>query len=212
MRNFYRGVMYCIGLVILSLGIILNTKTGLGVSPIISIAYSISKIGDINLGTTTLCIYILCVAGQIALRGKRFRAFDLLQLPMSVVFSWVINVFNNMININSNNLVVNLLLLAAAIILTGIGVAITVQMNFVPNAADGLTQAFGEKIGTSLGLAKNIIDVASVSITLIIGMIFAGKVIGVGIGTLAAVLGVGRAIALFNTLFKKRMLALVSYQ
>lgn len=212
MRNFYRGVVYCIGLVILSLGIILNTKTGLGVSPIISIPYSISKVWNINLGTTTLCIYILCVAGQMALRGKRFRTFDLLQIPMSVVFSWAINVFNNMLNINSNNFVLNLLLLAAAIMLTGIGVAITIQMNFVPNAADGLTQAFGEKIGTSLGLAKNIIDVASVSITVLIGIVFAGKVIGIGIGTLAAVLGVGRAIALFNALFKKRMLALVSYE
>jgi uncharacterized membrane protein YczE len=131
---------------------------------------------------------------------------------MSVVFSWAINVFNNMLNINSNNFVLNLLLLAAAIMLTGIGVAITIQMNFVPNAADGLTQAFGEKIGTSLGLAKNIIDVASVSITVLIGIVFAGKVIGIGIGTLAAVLGVGRAIALFNALFKKRMLALVSYE
>lgn len=210
MKKFYRGMMYCIGLLILALGIILNTKTGLGVSPIISIPYCISKVWRISLGNATLCLYILCVAGQIILRGNRFRPFDLLQIPMSIVFSWVINIFNDMIRINNSSMVLNLLLLVAAIILTGIGVAISVEMNFVPNAADGLAQAVGERLRTSLGFGKNLLDVSCVLITVAIGLIFAGKIIGIGLGTLAAVLGVGRAVALSNLLFKEKMLALVS--
>lgn len=210
MKNFYRGLMYCIGLIILALGIILNTKTGLGVSPIISIPYSISKIWKINLGNSTLCIYILCVAGQALLRGKKFRIFDLLQIPMSIAFSWIINIFNNMININCDSLIKNMILLLIAIILTGIGAALSIEMRIVPNAADGLTQALGERIGKGLGFAKNIIDISSVLITVIIGMIFTGNVIGIGIGTLVAVLGVGRVIALVNWLFKNQMLALVN--
>lgn len=210
MSKYYRGAVYCAGLVILSLGIILNTKTGLGVSPIISIPYSVSNIWKLNLGNSTLCIYILCVFGQMLLRGKKFRSFDLLQIPMSVVFSRVINFFNDMINININNLFINLILLGVAIMLTGIGVVMTVEMNFVPNSADGLTQALAERIGTSLGLAKNIIDITSVLITITIGLLSVGKVVGIGLGTLAAVVGVGRSIALVNMLFRKRMLALVS--
>ncbi|AGY77796.1 YczE/YyaS/YitT family protein [Clostridium autoethanogenum] len=209
MKRFYRGMMYCIGLVILALGIILNTKTGLGVSPIISIPYSISKIWNINLGNATMCIYILCVAGQAALRGKEFRPFDLLQVPMSIVFSRIINIFNDMIVINCDNLIMNLLLLAAAIILTGIGAYITVQMKIVPNAADGFTQALAERTKKGLGLAKNITDISSVMITVIIGLVCAGKIVGIGIGTLVAVIGVGRAIALTNMLFGKKMIALV---
>lgn len=210
MKKLCRAVMYCIGLVILAVGIILNTKTGLGVSPIISIPYCISNIWGMNLGNATLCVYILCVMGQMVLRGKKFRYFDLLQIPMSVVFSIVINVFNDMIIINFDNLGFRLLLLAAAIILTGIGVAISVEMKFVPNAADGLTQALAEKMNKGLGFAKNMVDVVSVTITLLIGLTFGGKVIGIGIGTLAAVLGVGRSIALVSMLFKKQMSALVN--
>ncbi|AZV56479.1 DUF6198 family protein [Clostridium sp. AWRP] len=209
MKKFYRGMMYCIGLVILALGIILNTKTGLGVSPIISIPYSISKIWNINLGNATMCIYILCVAGQAALRGKEFRPFDLLQVPMSIVFSRIINIFNDMIVINCDNLIMNLLLLAVAIMLTGIGAYITVQMKIVPNAADGFTQALAERTKKGLGLAKNITDISSVIITVVIGLVCAGKVVGIGIGTLVAVIGVGRAIALTNMLFGKKMIALV---
>ena len=40
----FRGLFYAAGLLILALGLTLNTKTGLGVSPIISVAYSISVI------------------------------------------------------------------------------------------------------------------------------------------------------------------------
>lgn len=112
MNKLYRISMYCIGLLILALGIVMNTKTGLGVSPIISIPYSISEIFGINLGNATLCIYILCILGQIALRGKRFRTYDLLQLPMSVVFSRIINFFNDILTANSNNLAMNLIMLA----------------------------------------------------------------------------------------------------
>ncbi len=210
MKKCCRGVMYCIGLLMLALGIILNAKTGLGVSPIISIPYCISNIWKINLGNATLCVYILCVVGQMALRGKKFRPFDLLQIPMSIIFSRVINIFNDMIIINCNNLVLKLLLLAAAIMFTGIGVAISVEMKFVPNAADGLTQAVGERMRKGLGFAKNIVDISCVVVTVVIGILFAGKVIGIGLGTLAAVLGVGRSIALFNMFFKQKMLALAS--
>ena len=40
----FRVLFYAAGLLILALGLTLNTKTGLGVSPIISVAYSISVI------------------------------------------------------------------------------------------------------------------------------------------------------------------------
>lgn len=210
MKEFFRGVMYCIGLLLLALGIILNTKTGLGVSPIISIPYSISNIFNVNLGNATLVIYILCVVGQMILRGKEFRPFDLLQIPMSVIFSQVINIFNNMITLNTDSLVLKFLWLVAAILLTGIGVAISVEMKFVPNAADGFTQALSERIRKGLGFAKNIVDISCVLITVIIGVVFAGRVVGIGLGTLAAVIGVGRSIALFNLFFKKKMVTLAS--
>jgi uncharacterized membrane protein YczE len=207
MKRYYRGIVYCIGLIVLALGIILNTKTGLGVSPIISIPYSISKIWKVNLGNATLCIYILCVFGQFLLRGKKFHSFDLLQIPMSFVFSKVINLFNDIIVINFSSLYLNVLLLIVAIMLTGLGVVMTVEMNFIPNAADGLTQALAYRLDIKLGLSKNIIDMSSVLITIVIGLLSVGQVVGIGFGTLMAVIGVGRAIALVKLLFRNNILA-----
>ncbi|MBP1745222.1 MAG: hypothetical protein H6Q58_2200, partial [Firmicutes bacterium] len=65
-------------------------------------------------------------------------------------------------------------------------------------------------LGKGLGLGKNVLDVSCVLITVAIGLIFAGKVTGIGLGTLAAVLGVGRSAALFNLSYKEKMLALAS--
>ncbi len=41
--------------------------------------------------------------------------------------------------------------------------------------------------------------------TIIIGLIFAHKIIGIGIGTLIVVLGAGRVIAVFQHLFYKKL-------
>ncbi|OOM16025.1 DUF6198 family protein [Clostridium saccharobutylicum] len=210
MKKYYRGIMYCIGLVILALGIILNTKTGLGVSPIISIPYCISKIWKLNLGDITMYTYILYVVLQMVLRRRKFRLFDLLQIPMSIIFTRVINVFNDKIIINNSSFVMDLILLMIAIMLTAIGVVITVEMKFVPNAADGLAQAMAEAMNKNLGLAKNILDISSVIITVGIGIFAGGKIIGIGLGTVLAVIGVGRAISLFNRLFKNKLVAIAS--
>lgn len=209
MKNFYRILIYVLGLIVLSLGIILNTKTGLGVSPIISIPYAISKLWNINLGAATAFIYILCVVGQILLLGKKFCMPQLLQIPMSIVISGIINFFNKIITINSSNFIINLILLLVAILLTGIGAALTIEMNIVPNAADGFVNAVSKRIGIKLGFAKNIVDVSSVVITIAISFLYAGKIVGIGVGTVLAVIGVGRAIALVNTLFKDKLIIFV---
>ena len=49
-----RIIIYVAGLLVLALGIILNTKAGLGVPPIISVSYSISQINGFNFGNTKI--------------------------------------------------------------------------------------------------------------------------------------------------------------
>ena len=44
------------------------------------------------------------------------------------------------------------------------------------------------------------------------GLLFAGKIIGIGIGTVIAVIGVGRVIAVFNHFLKKKMAVLAGIE
>ncbi len=58
-----------------------------------------------------------------------------------------------------------LTLLVLAIILTGIGAAITVDVNIVPNPADGLARVIGEKCGKNMGFGKNLFDFSAIVIS-----------------------------------------------
>ena len=98
---------YTIGLLILAMGLTLNTKANLGVSPIISIPYCFSQIFHLNFGNATLVLYCIFVVIKILLHllgGKRSSPqrknnerfvliMDLLQIPLSIVFTRFLNLF-----------------------------------------------------------------------------------------------------------------------
>ena len=94
LKAVYRWTFYILGMLVLALGLTLNTKAGLGVSPIISIAFAVSEIWGWNFGDMTFLLYSLFVAGQFVLRGKNSRLTDLLQLPLSLAFSRVLNLYS----------------------------------------------------------------------------------------------------------------------
>lgn len=67
MKQLTRGIIYLAGLAILALGITLNTKTGLGVSPIIAVAYAVSELWGTDFGNTVLLWYCVFVLVEIVL-------------------------------------------------------------------------------------------------------------------------------------------------
>lgn len=203
-----RIIVYIVGLFILALGLTLNTKANLGVSPIISVPYSISQITGLNFGDLTFIEYALFVFIEVLIhiseKNKKRIFSDLLQLPLSLIFTRLLNVFSAYIP-TSNQFGMQLLILAMAIICTGVGAAMSLSMQFVPNPGDGIVQALAGKFNKSVGLTKNMFDCLSVCITLCIGLMFAHTILGIGIGTVIAVLGVGRVIALFHHMFESQI-------
>ena len=225
---FYRILFYAAGLLVLALGLTLNTKTGLGVSPIISVAFSISEIFDHNFGNMTLALYSVFVVIEMVLHllrdfryskegqgalvhaGKKdlklILLMDFLQIPLSIVFTRFLNVFSAVIpNLYSDGkssageLTVRVVFLIIAIILTGIGAAMSLNMRIVPNPGDGIVQA------KSVGFTKNCFDLTNITITIVLSFVSAGHLVGVGVGTILAMIGVGRTIAVFNHFTYEKM-------
>ncbi|MDS0525143.1 DUF6198 family protein [Clostridium sp. SHJSY1] len=187
----------------------MNTKTDLGVSPIISMPYTVSAIWHFNLGQATFIAYILFIIIQIAALRKNFKLFQLFQVIISLITSAFINSFNNILNIHFTNMPPKIILMVLAIILTGIGAAITVNMKIIPNPADALAKVIGDKLKKGMGFGKNVFDFTSLAISLSIGLIFVGQPVGIGLGAIANMLFTGRVISLFNKLFKKKVDILV---
>lgn len=212
-----RYMFYVAGLLTLALGIILNTKSGLGVSPIISVSYSISTISGLNFGNTTFLLYTVFVMIEIFLhvlvrhgcteKLSLILMKDVLQLPLSLIFTRFMNLFSELIPAPSYGLPSQLITLMGGILLTGIGAAMSLNMRIIPNPGDGIVQAIADCVGKPVGFTKNCFDLVNICITITISLVFAHKLVGVGLGTVVSVLGVGRVIAAFNHFFMNKMAA-----
>lgn len=212
--NAYRWTFYIIGCFVLAIGLTLNTKAGLGVSPIISTAFCVSEITGYSFGDMTLILYCLLVVMEVGIhlyqkRNKTIYIFDVLQIPLSIVFTRFLNVFSLIIpSVANQSLGIRLLVLAIAIICTGIGAALMLTTRIVLNPGDGAVAALATVIKKDTGLTKNIFDFSMIVLTCIVGLLWKHTIIGIGLGTILAMLLIGRVIALFNKTCRQKVLTL----
>lgn len=203
-KTAVRWGFYLFSFVILALGIILNTKSDFGVTPIISIPYCISEIRGLNFGNASMVMYTVLAVIEYILKGKNFRPYDLLQIPLSFLLTRLFNIFGAMLP-DPANISGRIICLAFGIIFTGIGAAMSMNARLVPNPGDGIVQAISDRVHKKVGICKNCFDIGCVVTTALIGLLSAGHLIGIGIGTIAAMIFVGRVIALYNCLFGKKV-------
>ena len=219
----YRIFFYVLGLLILALGLTLNTKAGLGVSPIISVSYSVSQIFTLNFGDTTMFLYCVFVLVQLILHAIQWKQhpetdqrlvllMDVLQIPLSLVFTRFLNLFGAFFpDLSagaagwSDRFPLRLVVLLLAILFTGVGAAMSLSMRIVPNPGDGIVQTLSDCIHRNVGFTKNCFDLCNITFTILLGLLLTGHLVGVGLGTVLAVIGVGRVIALFQNLAGRKI-------
>ncbi len=192
-----RRVMYVVGLVILACGLTLNKKTNLGISPILSVANALAELTGISFSVMTFIYYCFLILLQFLIDREGFEQIQWLQLAVSFLTSAFIELYDRVLPA-ATVLWVQIPMLLLAILLTGVGVILTVGSHFVPNPADGAVNSISRRSGLSLGLSKNALDVASILAALALGLIFRGQIIGIGLGTLIAMLLTGRVISLLQ--------------
>ena len=198
-KNFTlrRRLAYVIGILILACGITLNTKTQLGVAPVISVAYNIAVLLDIPFAVMTFLFYSFLIVIQFLLLQRNFDHIQWLQLVASFLTSAFIGLFDRILP-TAGSVAVRAVFLMLAILLTGIGIILTVGARFVPNPADGTANAIAIHTGWSLGFSKNILDFSCIVIALSLGLLFRQTILGVGIGTLITMVLTGRVVALLQ--------------
>ena len=212
------------GLVLLALGLTLNTQTQLGVSTIVSIAYSTSVVFGLRFGDATFLLYAALVVVEVAIHIylKRYRAIvpDLAQIVLSLLFTRFLNLFKLLVpdfvtdlgGTVWGSMPSRIFFLLVAIVFTGVGAAMSLDMRLIPNPGDGIVQAISDLTGKSIGFVKNCLDVGCVLTTCVFCMVVAGKLIGIGVGTILAMVGVGRVIAGFNYITLKKALRLAGIE
>jgi len=220
----YRWILYLIGLACLATGMTINTKTGLGAAAAMSLPFTIAQLTNVSLGDVTLGTYVIFIGLELVIHTmlERKRGIpttkirwlkDLAQFLVAIGVTRVINIISVLIPPLGEGLAgpfwdsipVRILVLVFGVTITGVGAAITLNMRMVPNPVDGLVHAIADAWGKTVGFTKNCFDVVNVIISVALSLIFAGKLIGVGIGTFLAMVGCGRVISLFNQLFSEKI-------
>ena len=71
-------------------------------------------------------------------------------------------------------------------------------------------ESYLTKVGIDMGVDEQ--NVFNVTVTICISLLCRGHLIGIGIGTVCAVIGVGRTIAVFNHFTKEKMTELAGIE
>lgn len=199
-----RLVLLCVGLSIMAFGVAFSIKAQLGTSPISSVPYVTSAISGLSVGTTTIIMNFMFVAIQIAILRKKYDWFQLLQLPAAIVFGVMIDVAEYIISpITLSNYFQQWLICVAGIVLVALGVSVEVAAKFVTTAGEGVVLAICQVAPIKFGNMKVVFDVTLVCISVVLSLVFLGKLDGVREGTAAAAVFVGLLTKVFNKLIKK---------
>lgn len=209
MPNIRRFIVYILGLVVLSFGIAFSIRSGLGVSPVSSIPYALSRISGQTVGFTTTAFYSLCIVLQLFILKKDFKLRHLLQF----VFSYVFGLFTDMSMFLTKNLAtdiypVRLAMLAFSLVLIAFGVYTVVLTDVVMNAPDGLVKTIADHWHVEFSKVKSIFDLICVSTSIILSLVFMGNITGLREGTIIASLSIGRLIGVVSRRYKEKIASL----
>lgn len=204
----WRGLIYAVGTLCLSTGITLSTMTGLGVSCVSSVPYSLGVATGLGFPTMTFIVYSIMVAIQFILKGKNYQLRDLLQLPYNFVFSFLLDIIEKILPIHFEKMWQNLLLLAVSVVLIALGMCFMMNMRLIANPPDSLVQVIAGKINKDTGRVKQGLDAVCVAISCAVDFIAHRRLISLGVATVATMLFVGPILTQFNRIFRKKILSL----
>ena len=194
-----RILIYCLGLMVVSLGIVLCKKSALGISPISTVPYSLEQALPLTFGQLTMCFHFLNTAIQLAMNRERKNVWKLLmQVPVAFAFSVVIDWFGEIIRIDSSVLAWQIASLILSVPVAALGLLMMVHMDLFQNPPDGTIKAISRRSGKELGTVKNLYDCSCVVLSIIISLLLYHRIVGFGVATVVSALGVGRFVRWFS--------------
>lgn len=193
--NKWTLLVYFMGNLILAFGVCLNTKTSLGVSPVMSVVYNLAVVSKISFGLVNFVYLCFLIALQFLLLRKDFELVQIGQVFASFISSLFLQFFDQILVVPDHP-VWRWSALVLGVVTTGIGASMVVGMQIVANPADALAATIGQVLKKDFGVGKNLLDICSISVALAIGFYFTRSPLGIGPGTIVAMLLTGRIIAL----------------
>ena len=194
-----RVLIYCLGLLSLAFGVAFSVNSNLGVSPVNSLPYVISRIVNVQMGTCVTAVFCFYILLQILILGRKFNPVNLLQIVFSTIFGYFVD-FAKMVlgDFTIPTYFGQLTMLAISIPLIAVGIVLYMDAQLVPMPMEGLSSCLADKFGVSFPNMKTIVDCLVVGIGLVLCFVFLGKLDGLREGTIITAVVTGKVIALIK--------------
>ena len=188
------------GLILISFGVALTTKAGLGTSPISSIPYTLSLIlPGLSMGTWLILFSIALVLIEIILlKGKMPAKSWISQLLISFPVGWLIDAAMWLLTpFNPELYLVKVLAVILGCVIIALGAYLCVSASLLVLPGDGFVQVLAQVTGKSFGGVRVISDTTQILIAAVLCLIFLHALVGVREGTIIAAILVGSIVKIF---------------
>ena len=188
------------GLILISFGVALTTKAGLGTSPISSIPYTLSLIlPGLSMGTWLILFSIALVLIEIILlKGKMPARSWISQLLISFPVGWLIDAAMWLLTpFNPELYLVKVLAVILGCVIIALGAYLCVSASLLVLPGDGFVQVLARVTGKSFGGVRVISDTTQILIAAVLCLIFLHALVGVREGTIIAAILVGSIVKIF---------------
>lgn len=200
-RTVLRMAMYLAGVVILALGMVVQTESGLGVASLTCFAQVIADILGTSLGSMITATYCTYIVAQALILRRQFQPRILLEVFFSAVIGIFTDFFMAVMPIHPEGLPAQVATMVFSLVLISFGVSLVVNMGVVPNAPDGLVQVISEKLRRRFGDVKVVFDTSHVVVALVLSWTMLHTIDAFGVTTVIASLFLGKFINVMNGLF-----------
>lgn len=203
---FKRYLLFVLCLFFMGMGVALTKHGELGVSPISSVANVIScRFTFLSFGNWLIISNCVLIVGQILLLRRNFKPFQLLQIPLSVLFGYFTDLgmfFAKLIP--NDSYIVQLLLVVSGMIVLGFGIALGVVADVILNSGEAFVKALSDVTRKDFGNTKIMFDVCWVLLSVMLSLLlFDGKLVGTREGTLISAFGVGLVVKFFRRIIQE---------
>lgn len=200
-----RWILFIISLFAIGLGIAITRHGDLGVSPISSVANVVAmRFPALSFGTWLFLWNCTMLAGQIILLRRNFRAIQLLQIPLSFLFGWFTDLGTVIASALPNQTYparIGMVLLGTAVLALGITLGVTADV--VLNSGEAMVKALSDTLKKPFGNVKVVFDISCVAVSVILSLMFFGKIEGTREGTLIAAVCTGFVVKAFTKMLRE---------
>lgn len=187
-----RYIFFFLGICLNAFGIALFTRSKLGTGPTSCIPYVVSLKSGLSFGTCTFMFNILLLLGQIILLRKNFPRYQLLQLPVTLLFSILIDGAMKFTTfVNTDIYWIALLYNILGCVFRAVGVSCQVVADVVMLSTEAFVKALSDVSKKEFSWIKLFFDVFMAAVAIALSFLLLGRVESVREGTLIIVLLVG---------------------